>query len=123
MRPALLFAPISVLCLLTGCVSDREKQQTRMTDVLGPYIGRPISDHILAKGPPTSVVEVNPRKRLYQWVLTRQRPGAIIPVSGVLIAVPSQQESCMVSFITSTQKSAPALDDWIIESWKWNGAC
>jgi hypothetical protein len=37
--------------------------------------------------------------------------------------VPSGQESCMVSLVASSSKTAPTLSDWIIESWRWNGNC
>jgi len=47
--------------------------------------------------------------------MTRQTPGAVIPLGNSLVTVPSGQESCMVSLVASSSKAAPTLSDWIIE--------
>jgi|SRR5580692_1987631 hypothetical protein len=111
---------ISLALLLSGCLSD---QSSTMKTALDFYLGRPITDHIVAKGPPTNTIVVSPNERLFQWVITRQGAGAVVPVSGILVAVPPRQESCMISLRATTQKTDPTLNDWIVNSYSWNGAC
>jgi hypothetical protein len=60
-------------------------------------------------------------KRGFQWHVTEQT-GAVGPLSGMLVTVPPGQKSCTVALVASTTKPSPALSDWIIESWRWNGA-
>jgi hypothetical protein len=46
-----------------------------------------------------------------------------VPLGGLLVTVPPEQQTCTVSFVATTSKGSPALSDWIIESWRWIGAC
>lgn len=95
----------------------------RMQTSLDQYVGRPISDVILDRGPPTSTFDMGPNKRAFQWALTGQTAGAVVPISGVLVTVPPRTQNCMVSFVASANKSGPTISDWMVESWRWNGAC
>jgi hypothetical protein len=90
---------------------------------LNPWIGRSIADFVVERGPPNTSVDLGGNKRAFQWQATHQTPGAVIPLGSSLVAVPSRQESCMVSLVASSSKAAPTLSDWIIERWTWNGAC
>jgi len=60
---------------------------------------------------------------LFQWVITSQTPGAVVPLGGALVAVPPRQQTCMISLVASSNKPSPSMSDWIIESSQWNGAC
>jgi hypothetical protein len=63
-------------------------------------------------------------KKGFQWVITGQTAGAVVPLSGMLITVPPRQQTCMVSLIASSNKTSPTLSDWTIESYEWSGvAC
>jgi hypothetical protein len=117
-----LFA-ISVCIVLLGCASAAEKQTAKMEGALTPYVGRSIADYALDHGPPTSSIDMGGNRRGFQWQMTRQTPAAVVPLAGSLIAVPSRQESCMVSLVASSSKPDAALSEWIIENWRWNGAC
>ena len=108
---------------LLGCASAAQQQTTRMETTLSPWVGRSIADFVVERGPPTTSIDLGGNKRAFQWRMTRQTPAAVVPLAGTLIAVPSQEESCMVSLVASSSKSTPALSDWIIERWSWNGAC
>jgi hypothetical protein len=94
-----------------------------MDGALTPYVGRTVADFVLDRGPPTNTIDMGPNKRGFQWLVTAQTAGAVVPVSGMLVTVPPRQQSCSVSLIASTTKKSPALSDWIIESWRWNGEC
>jgi hypothetical protein len=119
-----LFSYIVTLCLLSGCVADQQAiQATKMRDALTPYIGRSIADYVVDRGPPTTTVDLGGNKRAFQWQISGQTAGAVVPISGALIAVPPRQQTCMVSLVASARKQSPALSDWIIEDWRWNGAC
>ena len=100
-----------------GCAAQK------MEKALNPYIGKSIADYALDRGPPTNSIDMGGNKRGFQWVMTRQSPAALVPLSGALIAVPSHEQICSVSLVASTLKPSPALSDWIIESWRWNGDC
>jgi hypothetical protein len=109
--------------VLLGCASAEKQQMTKMETALSPWVGRSIADYVAERGPPTTSIDLGGNKRAFQWQMTRQTPGAVVPLAGSLIAVPSREESCMVSLVASSSKSAPSLSDWIIERWSWNGAC
>jgi hypothetical protein len=112
---------IATAIMLTGCAA--QIQAKRNEAILAPYVGKSIADYALDRGPPTNTIDMGANKRGFQWVLTGQSPGAIVPLNGALIAVPARQQTCMISFVASTTKPSPALSDWIIESWHWNGDC
>jgi hypothetical protein len=76
-----------------------------------------------ARGSNYSVIDIGQGKRGFQWVWTRQTPSLTVPVGGVAVTTPPQTQSCTVTMIASTTKATPALGDWVIESWRWNGAC
>jgi hypothetical protein len=109
---------------LAGCAAmEQQQQQAKMKSFLDPYLGRSIADHVVAKGPPASVTDLGPNRRLYRWVWTRQTVGALVPVGGAIMSIPSQQQQCIVSFTASATKQSPSLQDWIIENYSWEGAC
>jgi hypothetical protein len=105
--------------------SKREQavQQAKMDAALRPYVGKTIADFALDRGSNYSVIDIGQGKRGFQWVWTRQTPSVSLPVAGTVVTSPSQTQSCTVTMIASTTKTTPALGDWVIESWRWNGAC
>jgi hypothetical protein len=111
-------------CVKGGLAPDQASDQaSKMDGALTPYVGRPIADYVLDRGPPTNTIDMGANKRGFQWQLTRQTAGALVPISGLVVTVPPGQQQCTVSLIASTTKKSPALSDWIIESWRWNGEC
>jgi hypothetical protein len=114
---------ISACFALAGCVSAAQQQATKMEAALNPWMGRSVADYVVQRGPPTNNIDLGANRRTFQWQMTRQTPAAIVPLSGTLIAVPSRQESCLVSLVAKSNTPAPTLSDWIIERWSWNGAC
>lgn len=109
---------------LAGCAEhDRQLQMSKMDALLAPYIGKSIAEYVLNKGPPTNTIDLGHEKRGFQWVFTTQSAAAIVPIGGVLVAVPSRQLTCTVIFTASTIKQSPALSDWVIETWRWSGNC
>ena len=120
MRASFL-AVIAGAVALCGCAA--QLQSKKMETALTPYIGRSIADYSLDHGPPSNTIDMGPNKRGFQWVITGQSPSAIVPLSGMLVAVPSHAQTCSVCLVASTGKPSPALSDWIIESWRWNGDC
>jgi len=102
---------------------DAQQLAARGDFALNPWIGRSIADFVVQHGPPATSIDLGGNKRAFQWQATRQTPAAVIPLGSSLVAVPSRQESCMVSLVASSSKAAPTLSDWIIESWRRNGAC
>ena len=114
-----LFLGSAIFCFLLGCATQNQKMQ----DALHPYVGSSIADFALDHGPPTNTIDMGGTKRGFQWQITGQSAGAVVPVSGMLVAVPPQQRMCLISFVASTTKPSPTFSDWIIESWRWNGAC
>lgn len=126
-----------ILVCLAGCDSlppalmtwqqrqefQHEQQQSKMTAALDTVIGRPISDYVIAKGPPASTTDISPTKRLFRWVFTGQSVGGVVPVGGAIVAIPSRQLQCSVSFVANTSKSKPSLQDWTVESYSWEGSC
>ena len=99
---------------LLGC--EAQMQQNKMGAALSPWVGRSIADYVLSRGPPTNTVNLGPDKRGFQWVLTGVAPGGVVPV-------PPRQQTCVISFEAETRSANPALADWTITSWRWNGAC
>jgi hypothetical protein len=115
---------IGICVLSPGCVADHQAadQAARMDGALTPYVGRTIADYVLDRGPATNTIDMGANKRGFQWHLTEQTAGAVVPLSGMLVAVPPGQKSCTVALVASATKPSPALSDWVIESWR-NGAC
>ena len=114
-------AIIASSILLFGCAE--ETQRNKMEAALSPWVGRSIADYVLSRGPPTNTVNLGPNKRGFQWVLTGVAPGGVAPIGGALITVPPRQQTCTVSFEAETRSANPALADWTITNWRWNGAC
>ena len=100
-----------------------QQQQSKMTADLSQFVGRSIADFVIVKGPPTSTIDINPTKRLFRWVFTGQSIGGAVPVGGAVVAIPSRQLQCTVSFVANTSKSQPSLQDWTVESYSWDGSC
>jgi hypothetical protein len=115
------FAVMASAVAVGGCAA--QIQAKKMDTALTPYVGKSIADYALDRGPPTNTIDMGGNKRGFQWVITGQSPAAVVPLNGALIAVPSHQQTCTVSLVASTTKPSPALSDWIIESWRWNGDC
>ena len=114
---------IASMCLaLTGCASNASNMDARLT----PYVGRSIADVILDHGPPTTSIDMGANKRGFQWQKNGATPGAVVPISsGALITVPSERQiACLISFTATTNKPTPAMSDWIVDGYRWNGrAC
>lgn len=102
---------------------QREQQQSKMSADLNQFIGRSIADYVIVKGPPSSATDLSPTKRLFRWVFTGQSVGGVVPVGGAIVAVPSRQLQCTVSFVANASKPNPSLQDWAVESYSWDGAC
>jgi hypothetical protein len=92
-----------------------------MEATLTAYVGRSIADFAREHGPPRNVVNIEPNKRSFEWIMTGQGTPGKMPLTG--FAMSSQQLSCMVSLVASSTKASSELSDWIIESWHWNGNC
>jgi hypothetical protein len=118
-----LLSCFAVLGCALGAEQQKEQQQKKMEAALTPYVGKTIADYVLARGAPTSTIDMGPSKRGFQWVFTAQTAGAVVPLGSALVTVPPRQETCRVSFVANSNKQAPSMPDWIIESWQWNGAC
>jgi hypothetical protein len=104
-----------------GCASG--PQVTGMDAKLTALIGHSIADVVVGHGPATSSTDLGGNKRVFQWENTTQTPGAVAPVGGMLVAVPSQQQKCLISLVAVSNKPSPSLSDWIVESYRWIGAC
>ena len=74
---------------LLGCASAAQQQTTKMETALTPWVGRSIGDYVAERGPPTTTIDLGDNKRAFQWQMTRQTPGAVVPLAGSLIVVPS----------------------------------
>jgi hypothetical protein len=121
-------ASIALCMLVGGCAeaqqqSEEAAQKAKMEAALKPYIGKTIADYVLDRGSNYSVIDIGKGKRGFQWVLTRQTPSVTVPVGGMAVTTPPQTQTCTVTMIASTTKATPALGDWVIENWRWNGAC
>jgi hypothetical protein len=110
-------------CSLQQAIEHKKEQQGRMSRSVNAYIGRSIADVAADRGPPTSVLDVGPSKRDFQWEVTSERPERPMPAPGARMAatVPPGQETCVVSFVASSTTSSPSLSDWVIESGQWKG--
>jgi hypothetical protein len=116
--------PTLLTCFaLLGCVSAADQQTKKMESALTPFVGKSVADYALAHGPPTNTIDMGANKKGFQWVITGQTAGAVVPLSGMLVTVPPRQQTCMVSLVANSTRPSQALSDWIIESWQWNGAC
>jgi hypothetical protein len=102
---------------------QQAQQQSKMSADLNQYIGGSIADFVIAKGPPASTTDISPTKRLFRWVFTGQSIGGVVPVGSAIVAIPSRQLQCTVSFVANTSKSKPSLQDWTVESYSWDGSC
>jgi hypothetical protein len=110
-----------------ACAQDTKEAQQLASKgdfALNPWIGRSVADFVIQRGPPTNSIDLGGNRRTFQWQTTSQTPAAIVPLNGgALVGVPSRQQSCLVSLVANSNKSAPTLSDWMIESWSANGAC
>jgi hypothetical protein len=109
--------------MLVGCVSAADQQNKKMESALTPYVGRSVAEFALAHGPPTNAIDMGANKKAFQWVITGQTAGAVVPLGGTLVTVPPREQTCRVSLVANAYKPSAALSDWIVESWQWNGAC
>ena len=124
-----LFLGLSMWFFLTSCAlkqaADQHKErQSRMTATVNAYIGRSVADVALDRGPPTSTIDMGANKRGFAWETATETPARAMPapgVSGIAVALPPGEETCLVSVIASTTNPSPSLSDWIIESSQWKG--
>jgi hypothetical protein len=120
-------ALIAVIALaLVGCAGIvQQQQQTKMKEALDPYIGRTIADYVIARGPPQQQTDLGPSQRLFEWIMTEETPGVamIMPGSNMVVSRPPGTRSCTVAFVAKGPGANAALSQWIIESYRWNGAC
>jgi hypothetical protein len=94
-----------------------------MTRSLEAYVGKSVADVAAERGSPTNTIDMGANKRGFEWEITTESPERANPAPGSFIAatVPASQETCLVSFVASTNKPSPSLSDWIIESSQWKG--
>jgi hypothetical protein len=57
---------------LGACASQQEQQKKTMAANLDPYIGQSIAAYVAARGPPQTVIDIGPNKKMFQWVITGQ---------------------------------------------------
>ena len=107
------------LLLLASC----NAQRNRMEQSLNSYIGGSVADFAADHGYPSSTVKVADNEAAFRWVITGQGPGAIVPVGGSLIVAPPSPRVCTVQLRATTSSPSPDLKDWVIRSWRWQGAC
>jgi hypothetical protein len=117
-RPAVV---IGCLPILSGCMTAQ--QHNRMAGALDQYIGQSVASYVADRGEPTSSVKLGDHESAFRWVITGQGAGAIVPIGTALVAVPPRQIVCSVSLTASTTAAVPEYKDWIITSYKWEGAC
>ena len=122
------FLTMAVCLALSGCTTQSSSTGGQslvpmsIDARIAPYVGRSIADVMIDHGPPTTSIDMGVDKRAFQWQYNGQTPGAVVPLSGTLIAVPPEQHiTCLISYIATTNKPSPAMSDWIIESWHRTG--
>ena len=124
MRALIQWSIVLAACFVVmNCASETQQRTAAMEAKLNPLIGHSIADAVIGHGPPTSQIDLGANKRLFQWQGTTNTPGAVLPIGGALVAVPSQQKNCIISLIAVSTKPSPSLLDWIVESYSWNGVC
>jgi hypothetical protein len=117
-RPALV---IACLPLLGGCAAAAQRE--RMTAALDAYIGESVASYLADHGEPASSVKLGDHESAFRWVITGQGAGGVVPIGSSLIVVPPRQLVCTVSLTATTTAAAPEYKDWIVTSYKWQGAC
>ena len=112
--------------ILSACApfqSQAPTQQERMNIALSAWVGKSIAEHSAAKGNPTEIIKLNDTEAAFRWIITRQGPGGVMPIGGMMAVLPSQQLTCVVRFDAKTTKKQPELKDWIIMRHHWEGYC
>lgn len=89
-------------CLLVGCASEQQQQQQKMEANLNPFLGQSIAAYVATRGPPQTVIDIGPNKKMFQWLFTAQSAAVAVPINGILVARPSQQLECRVSMVATT---------------------
>jgi len=127
-QPIHLSCLLGLVFLLASCswqqaIQQHQEQQSRMTRSLNAYVGKSVADVALDRGPPTSTIDMGAGKRGFEWEITTEALEVAKPAPGSFVAstVPAGQQTCLVSFVAWTNKPAPSLSDWIIESTQWKG--
>ncbi len=100
-----------------------EAQGDRMERLMVADHGKTIADIALRRGPPHTSFAVGNNETAFQWVLTGQAPGMIIPVSGMIVTAPPTSTQCRFTYKAITTAKNAALKDWIITGHSWQGAC
>jgi hypothetical protein len=106
--------PLIGAAALVGCVSQQEQQQKNVTAQLNTWIGQSISTVVGAHGPPQATFDLGPNKKMFQWVMTSQSPGLVVPISGMAVTRAPQTQECRVSLTATTSRPTPTLADWTI---------
>lgn len=100
-----------------------EEQQSRMADALHPWVGQSVASYAAEHGDPISSVALDDQSTAFRWVWSGQTNGAVVPMGGTMMVVPSRQLQCTVVFKATGRPKATALKDFTITGYKWEGAC
>ena len=127
-KKAFYFIVVTALSAVTsGCQSTHERQaqeqQLRMKATLAGWVNQPVSNYALNKGNPIETIKLSDTRTAFRWVFTHNSPGAIVPIYGSLVAIPSQKLACSISLIGEPNKKKPELKDFIVVDYSWNGYC
>ena len=117
---------ILVAIALSACAGmQQQQQQEKMKAALDPYIGRTIAEYVIARGPPQQQIALGPKQRLFEWIMTEGTPGVamVMPGSNMVVSRPPGTRSCNVAFVANAPGENAALNQWVIKSYRWNGAC
>jgi hypothetical protein len=76
---------------------------------------------------PTDQIPIGNGQMIFQWKMSQtvSRPGVATPIGGMIVYAPprTDYQQCIVSLTASTVNPHPTLNDWIIQSYQWNGQC
>ena len=112
---------IACLPLISGCMATAQRE--RMSGALDAYVGGSIASYVADHGEPTSSVKLGDHESAFRWVITGQGAGGVVPIGSSLVVVPPRELVCTVSLTATTTAAVPEYKDWIVTSYKWQGAC
>ena len=124
MRVLLAVVASMVSLFLSGCGPGRQQE---LNDRYSSYVGRPVSDAVVAFGPPTHQFDMGPTERAFQWKLEGSyRTSAVATplYGGSVIVNPSQQRNtqCLFTFIATAPSRTAELSQWVVQRWQWNAS-
>ena len=112
-----------IIVFLTACAATREQKTAEIEQSLAAAHGKGLGPAVAGLGPPHSTFELGKGRRGFQWVMTSQRPGMIMPIGNSLMVAPPQATICRITFTAITKSRNPGLNDWIIDGHAWAGRC